>query len=85
MVEPGVTPRADIVLGPWPTWTQWAHDCALSRMWAGVHFRAAVTEGAALGTRIADSAYTFVDRHIRGEVGAARRAHGAERSEMLFC
>jgi hypothetical protein len=44
-------------------------DCAQSRMWAGVHFRAAVTAGAALGTQIGDSVYTFVDRHIRGAVG----------------
>jgi vanadium-dependent haloperoxidase-like protein len=72
VVEPGVTPRADIVLGPWHTWTQWAHDCALSRMWAGAHFRAAVTAGPALGTQIGDSAYVFVDRHIRGAVGALR-------------
>jgi hypothetical protein len=70
VVEPGVTPRTDIVLGPWHTWTQWAHDCALSRMWAGAHFRAAVTEGPALGTQIGDSVYVFVDRHIRGVVGA---------------
>ena len=72
VVEPGVTPRADIVLGPWHTWTQWAQDCALSRMWAGVHFRDARTRGAALGTPIGDRAYTFVDRHIRGAVGALR-------------
>lgn len=69
VIEPGVTPRADLVLGPWRTWTAWAQDCAQSRMWAGVHFRAAVTAGAALGTQIGDSVYTFVDRHIRGAVG----------------
>lgn len=69
VVEPGVTPRADTVLGPWHTWTQWAQDCALSRLWAGVHFHGARTAGAALGTRIGDRAYTFVDRHIRGAVG----------------
>jgi hypothetical protein len=72
VVEPGVTPRTDIVLGPWHTWTQWAQECALSRLWGGVHFSAARTAGAALGTRIGDRAYTFVDRHIRGAVGALR-------------
>jgi len=41
-------------------------------MWAGVHFRDARTRGAALGTPIGDRAYTFVDRHIRGAVGALR-------------
>lgn len=50
VVEPGVTPRADTVLGPWPTWTQKAQDRALSRLWAGVHFQGARTAGAALGT-----------------------------------
>ena len=69
VIEPGVTPRADLVLGPWRTWTAWAQDCAQSRMWAGVHFRAAVTAGAALGTQIGDSVYTFVGQHIRGAVG----------------
>jgi len=52
--------------------TQWAQDCAVSRMWAGVHFRDARTRGAALGTQIGDSVYVFVDRHIRGAVGALR-------------
>ena len=64
VVEPGVTPRADTVLGPWRTWTQWARDCALSRLWGGVHFRDALSEGAALGTRIGNRAYTFVHQHI---------------------
>ena len=72
VVEPGVTPRADTVLGPWRTWTQWARDCALSRLWGGVHFPDALSGGAALGTRIGNRAYTFVDQHIRGAVGALR-------------
>jgi hypothetical protein len=41
-------------------------------MWAGVHFHDAHTRGAALGTPIGDRAHTFVDRHIRGAVGALR-------------
>jgi len=72
VVEPGVTPRADIALAPWHTWTQWAQDCALSRMWAGVHLRDARARGAELGTRIGDRAYTFVHRHIPGAVAALR-------------
>jgi len=49
-----------------------AGDCALSRMWSGVHFRAACIQGAALGEQIGDSVYVFVDQYIRGAVGALR-------------
>ncbi|MEV7229069.1 DUF6851 domain-containing protein [Polymorphospora sp. NPDC051019] len=66
VVEPDVTPRSDTTLGPWPTWTQWARDCGLSRVWGGVHFQDAVTEGAALGARVGEYAFRFLSGHIQG-------------------
>jgi hypothetical protein len=36
-IEPGLTPRQDIVLS-WATWTDLERDCGLSRIWGGVHF-----------------------------------------------
>ena len=44
-VEPGVTPAADITLGPWATWSSFENECGLSRLWGGVHFRAAIEAG----------------------------------------
>lgn len=40
-VEPGVTPAEDTVL-QFDTWTDFNRDCGDSRVWAGVHFQAAV-------------------------------------------
>ncbi len=65
-VEPGVTPSADILLGPWATWTEFENDCGISRLWGGVHFRAAIKEGQPLGHAIGELAYQFLKRHIEG-------------------
>jgi hypothetical protein len=67
VIEPGVTPGRDIVLGPWATWTQFETECGLSRLWGGVHFRAAIVEGHPLGRAIGEEAYLFVKRHIEGK------------------
>lgn len=65
-VEPGITPATDIVLGPWNTWTEFETDCGLSRLWGGVHFMAAITEGRNLCHPIGDLAYEFIAAHIDG-------------------
>jgi hypothetical protein len=65
-IEPGVTPATDITLGPWETFTEFEEDCQSSRLWGGVHFRAALTAGQQLCKPIGDLAFEFVDRHIRG-------------------
>lgn len=65
-VEPGITPATDMELGPWDTWTDFVRECGLSRVWGGVHFMAAVTEGERLGTPIGRTAYEFLMRHING-------------------
>ncbi|MBA2454044.1 MAG: vanadium-dependent haloperoxidase [Chloroflexia bacterium] len=65
-IEPGVTPATDMELGPWETWTDFVRECGLSRVWGGVHFMAAVTEGEKLGTPIGRGAYEFLMRHIDG-------------------
>jgi hypothetical protein len=66
LVEPGVTPAADIVLGPWATWTDFETECGLSRNWGGVHFLQAIQEGHNLCKPIGDLAYDFVQAHIDG-------------------
>jgi hypothetical protein len=67
-VEPGITPASDLSLGPWDTWTAFAHECGLSRLWGGVHFMAAITAGHDLCHPIGDLAYEFVQAHIDGNV-----------------
>ena len=62
-IEPGVTPARDITIG-WATWTDFARECGLSRLWGGVHFRSAIDAGAELGRRTGDVAYAFLRRHI---------------------
>jgi vanadium-dependent haloperoxidase-like protein/uncharacterized protein DUF6851 len=62
-IEPGITPARDITLG-WETWTDFARDCGLSRLWGGVHFRPAIDAGDQLGRRIGNVAHSFVRRHI---------------------
>jgi len=66
-VEPGITPANDIALGPWTTWSEFEHECGLSRFWGGVHFLPAIEEGRPLGRAIGEIAYQFVKRHIDGQ------------------
>jgi hypothetical protein len=68
IVEPGVTPATDIVLGPWATWGDFADECGISRLWAGVHFSDSIPAGQAIGEVIGTDAYTFLDAHIQGTV-----------------
>ncbi|MBE0658962.1 MAG: vanadium-dependent haloperoxidase [Bryobacteraceae bacterium] len=71
IIEPGVTPANDIVLGPWPTWTAFEQDCGMSRLWGGVHFRDAIEAGTPLGREIGNLAYEFLKRHIDGNAPPA--------------
>lgn len=66
-VEPGITPAIDIVLGPWATWTEFATDCGLSRLWGGVHFPAAIAAARQFAPAVGDLAYQFVKLHIDGK------------------
>jgi hypothetical protein len=65
-IEPGVLPERTMRLGPWATFTDYARDCAMSRVQGGVHFVAAVEAGAELCRPIGDRAYEFVQRHVDG-------------------
>lgn len=69
VIEPGVTPAADISLG-WATWTDFERECGQSRFWAGVHFPASITAGAAIGHEIGTLAHQFLMDHIQGTAPA---------------
>ena len=66
-IEPGITPQQDLTLH-FDTWTDFADECGISRLWAGVHFKDAIDKGAPLGRRIGRLADRFVHRHLRGRV-----------------
>ena len=67
LVEPGVTPAADMNLH-FSTWTEFAEDCGQSRHWGGVHFVDSIPAGADIGHEIGTRAYEFVQDHINGTV-----------------
>src|SRR5262249_10101002 len=66
LIEPGITPAQPMTLS-WNTWTDWAKTCRLSRLWAGVHFRASIENAVYYAPRIGTLAYEFVQRHIKGD------------------
>lgn len=70
LVEPGVTPATDIVLGPWATWTAFEEECGQSRLWGGVHFQASIDTAQELCAPIGDIVYEFVQAHIDGTAPA---------------
>ena len=64
--EPGITPKQDITLGPWATWTEFANECGISRLWGGLHFRAAIEASRQFGPQVGEQAYQFVKQHVDG-------------------
>ncbi|GAA2079337.1 hypothetical protein GCM10009780_15530 [Actinomadura alba] len=64
-IEPGVTPAHDITLS-WNTWTGFAQDCGMSRLWAGVHFPASIKEMAGFAPQFGERAFTFVQQKLNG-------------------
>ncbi len=64
-IEPGITPAADTALF-FPTWTEFVHECGQSRVWAGVHFQAAVDESRRLCNVFGDMAYDYLLTLIDG-------------------
>jgi hypothetical protein len=65
-VEPGITPRTDMVLGPWGTWDDFEEECGLSRHWGGVHFLPAIAAARDLVRNVGDIAYEFLQAHLSG-------------------
>jgi hypothetical protein len=66
VIEPNIIPSTNITLGPYKTFDDYIDECALSRIWGGVHFRASQDEGKKLCKPIAGVVYNYVMRHVRG-------------------
>ena len=58
-IEPGITPDSNIDLF-FPTWTEFVAECGQSRVWAGVHFQAAVDRSRELCDVFGDMAYEYL-------------------------
>jgi hypothetical protein len=67
LTEPGNVPASDIELH-YATWSDLEQDCAMSRVWGGVHFRKTVERSLPFGAQFGDLAYEFMQRHIHGDV-----------------
>ncbi|MFG3257002.1 vanadium-dependent haloperoxidase [Streptomyces sp. NPDC048172] len=65
-VEPGLTPTKDTALS-WDSWNDYVQDCGRSRVWAGVHFSASLAPAQQVGGKVADKAYEFIQRHVKGD------------------
>ena len=63
--EPGVTPAEPLTI-VFPTWTDFSEDCGQSRVWAGVHFQAAVDESQRMCAVFGDRAYEYVKSLVDG-------------------
>ncbi|MDE2750365.1 MAG: vanadium-dependent haloperoxidase [Chloroflexota bacterium] len=64
-IEPGLSPAEDLTLR-FATWTDFARDCGQSRVWAGVHFPAAVEASAAVCGGFGDLAYEYFSALMDG-------------------
>jgi len=71
VLEPGVTPARDLVLS-WKSWTDFNHDCGMSRLWGGPHFLSSIEAAWKTAPQFGDLAYEFVQRHVKGQAGVAR-------------
>lgn len=67
LIEPGITPARNLVLN-WKTFTDFANDCAMARVWGGVHFVSSIEAGKELCRPMGDMGYEFVKNHIDGNV-----------------
>lgn len=67
LVEPHLTPGAGVALH-YETWDDFVYECAISRVWGGVHFRNTVERSVEFGKQFGDRAYEFAQRYIHGDV-----------------
>ena len=64
--ERGQTPVEDVHLG-FDTWTEYAEECAASRVWAGVHFWPSVQVVDEIGETVGTAAFKYWESLMLGE------------------
>ena len=65
LIEPGVTPAEDLTV-TFETWTELEELCGQSRVWAGVHFPAAVEASMDMCHKFGDSMYAYYETLMDG-------------------
>jgi hypothetical protein len=68
VVEPGITPATDIVIGPFATFTDFENICGMSRFWGGVHFLSAISAGHNMCKPIGDRTYEFLQKLLKANI-----------------
>ena len=64
-IEPGAIPSYEARLR-YDTWTEFVNSCKNSRLWGGVHFRASVEAGKALGEAVGKKVYLRFLEQLNG-------------------
>jgi hypothetical protein len=67
LVEPGLTPATDVLIH-FDTWDEFLQNCALSRVYGGVHFTKTVETSLEFGRQFGDLAFEWVQRQVSGNV-----------------
>ncbi|WP_419917993.1 DUF6851 domain-containing protein [Candidatus Poriferisocius sp.] len=80
-LEPG-TPKAPVTL-KFDSWTDYVNKCGESRLWGGVHFRAAVDASLEVGTGIGEHAYEYFKSLMDGEAPPRKAAVPLDPDPML--
>ncbi len=80
--EPGVTPANDVVI-TYDTWTEYEQDCAESRIWGGLHFRAAVEESLNTCSDIGNAAWDYFSTLLDGTAPLRQPAEKQDQDPLL--
>ena len=76
-VEPGLTPQDDTVIR-WDNWSDFEADCGESRVWAGVHFQAAVDESLEECSEFGELAHGYLKELVDGTAAPRGPSTGRE-------
>ena len=82
-IEPGITPAEDIELH-FATWTEFEEECAKSRVYAGVHFQAAVNASAEMCHAFGDLMYEYFVTLMDGTAAERGPMQALEPDPMRF-
>ncbi len=81
-IQPGMVPAKTVTL-EFDSWTDYVNKCGESRLWAGVHFRAAVDASLEIGTGIGEKAYEYFKSLMDGEAPPRKAAAPLDPDPML--
>lgn len=71
-IEPGFGPTANVSI-PFPTLTDWAQKCGMSRQWAGVHFAKSVADARVLCPIVGTKGYETALKYMMGTITPSQK------------